>query len=76
MVILRSTYLFAKIDFVLERRVIFDFDKYGDSPACLNREEDIAGRKVMIQGGGATENTTTTDTDRAIVTFQKVLLLI
>lgn len=39
----------------VERRVLYDFEKYGDSPTCLNQEENIAGSEVFLQGSGLTE---------------------
>ena len=36
----------------LERRIIFDYDKYGDSPNCLGKDEleDLAGQVGLTQG--------------------------
>ena len=41
----------------LERRIIFDYDKYGDSPNCLGKDEleDLAGQVGLTQGFGKTE---------------------
>ena len=41
--------------FFLERRILFDYDKYGDSPACLGKDEDLAGKIALTQGFGKTE---------------------
>ena len=44
----------------LGRRVIFDFDKYGDSPMCLGRHKvsELIGKTALVQGFGLTENGT------------------
>ena len=39
----------------LERRIIYDYEKYGDSPACLGEIEDLAGIIGVTQGFGLTE---------------------
>ena len=46
---LRSHILFL---LTLERRIIFDYDKYGDSPNCLGKDEleDLAGQVGLTQG--------------------------
>lgn len=40
----------------LERRVIYDYEKYGDSPACLGEEEDLDQKVGLVQGKTFTEN--------------------
>lgn len=40
-----------------ERKVVYNFEKYGDSPTCLNKDEDIDDIEVFLQGSGVTENT-------------------
>jgi len=40
----------------LERRVIYDYEKYGDSPACLGKILDLSGRKGLVQGFGINED--------------------
>ena len=34
---------------------MFDYEKYGDSPTCLNKECEIAGKESILQGFGKTE---------------------
>ena len=34
---------------------MFDYEKYGDSPTCLNEDCDIADRESILQGFGKTE---------------------
>ena len=45
------------INFVLfsDRRIIFDFETYGDSPVCLNREKLLKDQLAITQGFGITE---------------------
>ena len=38
--------------FPLERRVEYNYTKYGDSPVCLSEEVDIPNQKVFLQGFG------------------------
>jgi hypothetical protein len=45
----------------LERRVIYDYEVYGDSPACLGHEMDLAGEIALVQGFGITEDGTSPD---------------
>jgi len=43
--------------FELERRIIYDFDKFGDSPVCLAENFDYSVEQEVIgQGFGLTEN--------------------
>jgi len=42
----------------LERRVIYDYEKYGDSPACVGTEKDLDDQVALVQGFGITENGT------------------
>ena len=38
---------------------MYDYDKYGDSPACLGKDEDyIENQKVLFQGFGITPDGT------------------
>ena len=48
---LRPYTLFSILS-TLERRIIFDYDKYGDSPNCLGKDEleDLAGQVGLTQG--------------------------
>ena len=39
-----------------ERRIIYDFDKYGDSPACIGKEKNLKNQVALTQGFGITEN--------------------
>ena len=41
----------------LGRRVMFDFEKYGDSPMCLGRQNvsELIGKTAQVQGFGITE---------------------
>ena len=39
-----------------ERRVVFDYEKYGDTPACLGEIEDLADQMAISQGFGLTED--------------------
>ena len=34
---------------------MFDYEKYGDSPTCLNEDCEIAGKESILQGFGKTE---------------------
>ena len=34
--------------------MMFDMDKYGDSPFCLETDTDIVGKEATIQGQGLT----------------------
>ena len=40
-----------------ERRVIYNFEKYGDSPACVGKDRNIKNQIALTQGFGLTENT-------------------
>ena len=40
-----------------ERRIIYDFEKYGDSPACIGKEKNLRKQVALTQGFGITENT-------------------
>jgi len=40
----------------LERRIIYDYDKYGDSPVCLGKNKDIPDGPALQQGAGLTED--------------------
>ena len=40
----------------LGRRVEFDYDKFGDSPTCLDQGQDNVGRKATVKGYGVTEH--------------------
>ena len=39
------------------RRIIYDYDKYGDTPACLGKQDQVLDGKIAVsQGYGLTEN--------------------
>jgi len=40
----------------LERRILYDWDVYGDSPTCLAKKYRIAGVQGLVQGYGLTED--------------------
>ena len=48
--------------FELERKIVYDFDKYGDSPVCLGQDFDIQNQKALAQGFGKTEDDILPDT--------------
>ena len=50
-----------KIFIFLERRVIYDYERYGDSPACLGEENDLDQQIGLVQGFGITEDGTAPD---------------
>ena len=39
----------------LGRRVMFDFEKYGDSPMCMGLLDILDGKQALVQGFGLTE---------------------
>jgi hypothetical protein len=41
---------------IAERRILYDYDQFGDSPTCINREENIANLIAIGQGVGFNEN--------------------
>ena len=43
----------------LERRVEYNYTKYGDSPVCLSEEVDLPNQKVLLQGFGQQADETT-----------------
>ena len=49
--VVRASLVFSK----LGRRVIYDFDKFGDSPACISSGAPIEGKTGTSQGLGYTE---------------------
>ena len=38
------------------RRIIYNYDRFGDSPACISSGKDIVGRAAISQGYGYTEH--------------------
>ena len=48
-------YVHNKFCLFLDRRIIFDFETYGDSPVCLNREKLLKEQFAITQGFGITE---------------------
>jgi len=45
----------------LERRIIYDYETFGDSPACLGEEKDLDGKVALVQGFGITEDGSSPD---------------
>merc|ERR1712059_135718 len=45
----------------LSRRVVYDYDVYGDSPSCLDKDLDLPGRNATSVGYGLTEFNTSGD---------------
>lgn len=41
--------------FELERKIEYDYEKYGDSPTCMGQALNIAGQEAIGQGFGITE---------------------
>ena len=39
-----------------DRRVVFDYEKYGDSPTCLGKEKNLDQQLGLLQGFGITED--------------------
>ena len=39
-----------------DRKILFDYEIYGDSPICLNDKFDISNKEATIQGFGALDN--------------------
>ena len=39
----------------LERRIIFDYEKYGNSPSCIGKDKFIPNQIALQQGAGLTE---------------------
>ena len=50
-----------KIFIFSERRIIYDYERYGDSPACLGEENDLDQQIGLVQGFGITEDGTAPD---------------
>ena len=46
---------------LLERRIIYDFKKYGDSPACIGDQIILEKQVALTQGFGITETTINTN---------------
>ena len=40
------------IENILERRIEFNYEKYGDSPVCLGEEFDLPNQNAFLQGFG------------------------
>ena len=36
--------------FYSERRIIYDYEKFGDSPICIGETNGIAGLEALAQG--------------------------
>ena len=41
-----------------ERRIIYDYEKFGDSPTCLGDSVNLDGVTALVQGYGLTEKET------------------
>ena len=39
-----------------ERRITYDYEKYGDSPTCLGKEKNLDQQLGLVQGFGITED--------------------
>ena len=37
---------------ILERRIIYNYTEYGDSPSCIGEELDLVNQDVILQGFG------------------------
>ena len=46
-----------------DRKVLYDYEKYGDSPTCLNSEFDIHNKDALAQGFGVTDDKESNDKD-------------
>lgn len=56
--LVRTFHLIFKSDHLIcvsERKIEYDFDRFGDSPTCLGQSLDIAGQDAIGQGFGITE---------------------
>ena len=42
---------------ISERRIIYDFEAIGDSPACIGKDKNLEKQIALTQGFGITENT-------------------
>ena len=40
----------------VERRVIYDYEKYGDSPNCLGKDKFVPDQLAVLEGAGLTEH--------------------
>ena len=40
----------------VERRVIYDYGKYGDSPNCLGKDKSVRDQVGVLEGSGLTEH--------------------
>ena len=39
----------------LDRKIVYDYEKYGDTPICLNDQFDISDKETIIEGFGIDE---------------------
>ena len=45
------------LTWLLGRRIMYDYDKFGDSPICLSQvEEQLEGKEAYVEGYGLTEH--------------------
>ena len=54
-VITRQKYWYSLWKHFSERKVLYKYDQYGDSPTCLNGKFDISNKTATIQGFGITD---------------------
>ena len=47
--------------YISERRIIYDYEKYGDSPACIGDKLILENQIALTQGFGINENTINTN---------------
>jgi len=54
---LRRKVLFGKFKtfFLTGRRIIYNYEKFGDTPTCISSGKDIVGKAAISQGYGFTE---------------------
>ena len=43
-------YQWIKFLYFSERRIIYDYDKFGDSPTCLGDNNGISELEALVQG--------------------------
>ena len=49
------TYIYIPDLESLERRIIYDYEKYGNSPSCIGKDKFIPNQIALQQGAGLTE---------------------
>jgi len=48
--------IMANFSCIAGRRIIYDYDRFGDSPSCIGSGKEIVGKTATSQGYGFTEN--------------------